>query len=297
MKILIVDDSKDNLTIASDTVQYTDNEPLTASNGYDALDIIAETGVQFLIVDWMMPEMDGIELVRRVRAQFSERYIYIIMLTARDAPEDVVEGLENGADDYIAKPFRPREMRARIKTGIRIINMESRLKDHLTVMENLATHDHLTRLYNRRRFRELAEDALTAHETLSLFMLDIDHFKEVNDSYGHIAGDKVLQQVAETCEKQIEGQGVIGRYGGEEFIGFLPGCDLTGARAFAEALRQRIADTQIDLTVEYIKITVSIGLAARQPEQSLDDLIQQADAALYRAKSAGRNRVEVAEAE
>jgi diguanylate cyclase (GGDEF)-like protein len=294
VKILIVDDHVENLHLTSDLVKYTGNEALTALNGYEALDILEEEGIQFVIVDWMMPEMNGIELVNRIRAQFSERYIYIIMLTAKSSPEDIVEGLESGADDYISKPFRAREMRARIQTGLRIIGMESRLSQHLSEMEILASHDHLTSLYNRRRFLELAQDILDKYETLSLFMLDIDHFKQVNDNYGHIAGDKVLKKVAETCETSMQSIGLIARYGGEEFVGLLPEYNLEQARAYTETLCREIAQAPVPLADRNIYITVSIGVAEYIAGQSLDDLIEAADDALYQAKADGRNRVEQA---
>ena len=296
MRILIVDDNLDNLQMAADTVRFAGHEPVTAQNGYDALDVLAATGIQFVIADWMMPEMDGLELVNRIRAQFSERYIYIIMLTAKGEPDDVAEGLEGGADDYISKPFLPREMRARISTGVRIIDVQSRLAESVEAMRTLADRDHLTRLYNRRYFNELATEMLATHPIASLFMLDIDHFKQVNDNYGHIAGDSVLRQVAALCEQTADTNGTMGRYGGEEFIGILPGCNGKDALKLTDELRQTIAQTPMKLTGDVIHVTVSIGIAVYQASlsPSLLDLVKTADDALYRAKTHGRNRVELA---
>jgi diguanylate cyclase (GGDEF)-like protein len=161
-------------------------------------------------------------------------------------------------------------------------------------MEILASHDHLTSLYNRRRFLELAQDILDKYETLSLFMLDIDHFKQVNDNYGHIAGDKVLKKVAETCETSMQSIGLIARYGGEEFVGLLPEYNLEQARAYTETLCREIAQAPVPLADRNIYITVSIGVAEYIAGQSLDDLIEAADDALYQAKADGRNRVEQA---
>jgi diguanylate cyclase (GGDEF)-like protein len=215
------------------------------------------------------------------------------MLTARGAPADTATGLENGADDYVSKPFMPREMKARINTGMRIIEMESRLNQSLANMQQLAVNDHLTKLYDRRRFGELAAEELKKTVPLVLFMLDIDHFKLVNDNYGHLAGDTVLQKVAEMCTEQIGVHGTVGRYGGEEFIGMLPGYSLEKSTSIIEGLREYIATTPIKLNYEQIHVTVSIGVAESIADATtnITPLIEVADKALYSAKAAGRNRV------
>lgn len=293
VKILIVDDNKDNLEMAASTVQMLGHEAITAQSGYDALDIIAETGVRFVVVDWMMPEMDGIDLVHRIRAQFSERYTYIIMLTALGTIDHLEIGLEK-ADDFITKPFLPREMQARIRTGERILEMESRLTNSLEQMESMATRDYLTTLPNRRHFLSEAKTALEKQPQASLFMLDIDHFKQVNDRYGHPAGDEVLKVVARLCEEALKGVGLIGRYGGEEFIGLLLEHDAEKALAFVEALREKIEREVIQLKVDKLKVTVSIGITCRTGDETLEHLIEAADNALYDAKSNGRNQVQTA---
>ncbi len=298
MKILVVDDNRDNVKMVSDMITIIGHQPIAASNGYEALDILAQQHIPFAIVDWMMPEMDGIELIHRIRAQFSERYIYIIMLTARDSGDDIATGLEIGADDYVSKPFPVREMRARINSGIRLIGVQERLLDSGEQMENLVSRDHLTKLYNRRRFSELATDALETHPTASLFMLDLDHFNRVNDMYGHPAGDKVLQHVASICTEEVDKEGILGRYGGEEFIGLLPGFTKAQAMVLTEGLRHAIAANPVQLPVERLAVSASLGVATLQANsgESLLDLVQRADAALYRAKREGRNRVYHAEA-
>jgi len=284
--------------MVSDMITIIGHQPIAASNGYEALDILAQQHIPFAIVDWMMPEMDGIELIHRIRAQFSERYIYIIMLTARDSGDDIATGLEIGADDYVSKPFPVREMRARINSGIRLIGVQERLLDSGEQMENLVSRDHLTKLYNRRRFSELATDALETHPTASLFMLDLDHFNRVNDMYGHPAGDKVLQHVASICTEEVDKEGILGRYGGEEFIGLLPGFTKAQAMVLTEGLRHAIAANPVQLPVERLAVSASLGVATLQANsgESLLDLVQRADAALYRAKREGRNRVYHAEA-
>jgi two-component system cell cycle response regulator len=293
VKILVVDDNQDNIKMVSDMIQIIGHDPIPASSGYEALDILAQQRIPFAIVDWMMPEMDGIELIHRIRAQFSERYMYIIMLTARNSGDDVATGLESGADDYVSKPFPVREMRARINSGIRLIERQEKLMDSLELMENLATRDHLTKLYNRRRFSELATDALKTHNTASLFMLDLDHFKKVNDDYGHPTGDKVLRHVASICAEEIDTEGILGRYGGEEFIGLLPNFTKEQALTLTEGLRQAIESNPVQLTVERLSVSASLGVATMVDgnAESLTDLVRRADAALYRAKRAGRNRV------
>jgi len=299
VKILIVDDNIHNIEMAAVTVELAGHEPVSVYSGYDALDIMAQDNVRLLLVDWMMPEMDGIELIKRIRAQFSDRYIYIIMLTAKESQDDIVTGLEVGADDYVVKPFLPRELRARIGIGVRIIEMESRLSDHLEHMENLATRDHLTKLYNRRRFLELAEKSFEDHSPFSLFMLDVDHFKQINDRFGHPAGDKVLVQVADLVNDQLQDMGIIGRYGGEEFIGILPDRASDEATTLVETLCKSIEETPIKLAVENIQITASIGIVTcngnNKNDCTVHDLIHRADEALYRAKNNGRNRVEIAD--
>jgi diguanylate cyclase (GGDEF)-like protein len=293
VKILVVDDNQDNIKMVSDMIKIIGHEPIPAMNGYEALDILAQDRIPFAIVDWMMPEMDGIELIHRIRAQFSERYIYIIMLTARNRGDDIATGLESGADDYVSKPFPVREMRARINSGIRLIAMQEKLMNSLEQMENLATRDHLTKLYNRRRFSELATDALKTHNTASLFMLDLDHFKRVNDEYGHPTGDKVLRHVASICTEEVSKEGILGRYGGEEFIGLLPNFTKDQALVLTEGLRHAIEANPVQLSVDRLAVSASLGVATMNTrgQQSLTDLVRRADAALYRAKRAGRNRV------
>ena len=279
--------------MVSDMIKIIGHEPIPAMNGYEALDILAQDRIPFAIVDWMMPEMDGIELIHRIRAQFSERYIYIIMLTARNSGDDIAVGLESGADDYVSKPFPVREMRARVNSGVRLIDRQEKLMDSLAQMENLATRDHLTKLYNRRRFSELAVEALKTHNTVSLFMLDLDHFKRINDQHGHPAGDKVLRHVAAICVEEINTEGILGRYGGEEFIGLLPNFTKEQSLVLTEGLRHAIASNPIQLAVDSIAVSASLGVATMTSDntRSLVDLVRRADAALYRAKNEGRNRV------
>lgn len=297
VKILLVDDNPSNLEMAAETVRYAGHEPILTRDGYQALDVLDAEPVQFMIVDWMMPEMNGIELIRRVRAQFSDRYIYIIMLTAKSAPDEVVIGLESGADDYMRKPFLPREMRARIKTGVRIVQHAAHLSNSLEEMQSLATRDHLTGLYNRRHFLELLESALITDPIVSLMMLDVDHFKQVNDTFGHPVGDVVLKRITTICQKRIvEINGIMGRYGGEEFIALIPGYTSMQTYEFADSLRQQIATEVIDTEEGPLSVTVSIGIASRNEPGSTspDKLIRAADDALYRAKGEGRNLVKVA---
>jgi diguanylate cyclase (GGDEF)-like protein len=305
VKILVVDDSPENLQLASEVIQLSGHEPVTASDGYRALDILTHEPIQIAIIDWMMPEMNGIELIRRIRAQFSERYMYLMMLTTFGEADQVAEGLESGADDYMVKPFTPRELRARINTGVRIIEMESRLTANLKRFQSLATRDHLTQAYNRRHFLELAQTRYNtegaSQAACALLMLDIDHFKQVNDTYGHLAGDETLRVITRLLGETLPQSALYARYGGEEFIALTEAATPAEALAYAQQLCQRIAQTLIQYQTPLYElhefhVTVSIGVVyiRNLATQPLEALIAAADAALYRAKAAGRNRVEMA---
>jgi two-component system, cell cycle response regulator len=256
---------------------------------------------RLLILDWVMPRLLGPEVCHNIRAGASEHYQYILLLTARNTTEDIVAGLEAGADDYLVKPFNAHELLARVRVGERML----RLHDHLlAIKESLrfqATHDPLTGIWNRGALFELlnaeVERAARKRSWLSLFLVDIDHFKRVNDEHGHQVGDAVLQEVASRLSAVVRPYDVIGRYGGEEFIIAAAEFDLQAACGFAERLRAAISSLPVRNTDAVVDVTVSIGVATghASPIWSLHQLIRSADAALYRAKTNGRNRVEAVE--
>jgi two-component system chemotaxis response regulator CheY len=240
----------------------------------------------------MMPGLDGTELCRRIRATEKSRYVYFILLTARSGKEDIIQGLEAGADDYLVKPFNPAELKWRVNIGKRILELQSRILE-------MAMTDALTGVLNRKAFLERAEmemqRAKRVGTPLSLIMADIDHFKSVNDRNGHQAGDLVLKEFVKVLTRCVRGYDFVGRYGGEEFLVGLPETGLPMAEAVAKRLRSGIEQTSIALPgrEERVHITSSFGLAAFQLDQddSLEEIIKRADEALYRAKNSGRNRV------
>lgn len=293
MRVLIADDELISLSLLENSLQKWGYETVTCKNGNEAWEILQKDDAPNLVIlDWMMPGMDGIDVCSRVRSKNNAAYVYIILLTGRGSREDVIKGLEAGADDYIVKPFNPEELRYRIKIGQRIIELERRIL-------KLANTDCLTGLLNRGAFMERMETELNRSkrqkQSLGIIILDLDHFKNVNDSYGHQSGDRVLQEISRSITKACRTYDLIGRYGGEEFIVCLPGANIGVAALTAERIRQAIEKDSIFLPelMKYISITASCGVSSlpEGSDESLDFLISQADNALYQAKNDGRNRI------
>jgi cyclic di-GMP phosphodiesterase len=274
-------------------------EVVSASDGESALEALVQEGAPKLaILDWEMARIDGLGVVRNLRKRASnEAYTYSILLTSKGRKEDVIDGLEAGADDYLTKPFHVQELQARIRTGWRIIELQDQLirsKDALRVQ---ATHDPLTGILNRLGLmniflREMAR-AARRRSWISALMIDIDHFKLINDRYGHLTGDLVLSKVAGRISATVRGYDAIGRYGGEEFMVVLPDCNLPTAVERAEKLRQLVETDPIQTSDGSISVTISVGAAAHRGDQLADhiSLLDAADQALYRAKADGRNCV------
>jgi two-component system cell cycle response regulator len=265
------------------------------SNGSEALEELKKPKAPSLVLsDWMMPGIDGLELCREIRALGRLDYVYFIILTAKGKKEDVVEGLEAGADDYLVKPFDQEELKYRVKIGERILNLERRISQ-------LARTDELTGVLNRRalfeRIHESTHRAVREDSPFCLLMADLDHFKKINDHFGHQAGDIVLQQFIKKLLKISRPYDFIGRYGGEEFVVCFPGVRHNKAENIAERMREGIETLEIKLpnNAEPIRITASFGLACYDigSEESVDSLINRADEAMYQAKQHGRNRVHV----
>ncbi len=300
MKILIVDDDPVLRQILQTYLLRAGYEVALAEDGRAAWDIWQKDHTRLIITDWMMPVMDGPELIRRVRGASFPSYTYIIMLTAKESKSDVIFGLGAGADDYLTKPFNAGELRARISIGERILNLEANLSQALARMEELATHDPVTGLLNRRALYTHAEAELNRaqrdRKPLSFVMLDLDHFKQVNDRHGHLMGDKALHAVASTLAQNKRPYDWAGRWGGEEFLLVLPATDSQEAAIVAERLRVGIQDTRVPLPDgSAISVQASLGVATSSFEPgkayTLDLLVHQADEALFRAKREGRNRV------
>ena len=254
---------------------------------------------QLLVLDWLMPAINGLELCQRIRSRKQLRYPYIVLLTAKDDKQDLVTALESGADDYLTKPFDMRELQARLRVGKRILTLQEELIKAREELRFEAMHDRLTELWNHGAIldflhRELERTRRT-REPLGILMLDIDHFKAVNDTHGHLVGDEVLKQVAGRLFRSARVYDWVGRYGGEEFLSIVSACSTENLRKHAERIRAGIAEEPISTSAGEGKVTVSIGatVALFDPDCDQQTLLQYADSALYRAKKRGRNCVEL----
>jgi diguanylate cyclase (GGDEF)-like protein len=298
--ILVAEDNAVYRRLLKKTLAKAGYKVAVVENGSQALDLFNKTFFPMVISDWTMPRMNGIELCEAIRRLPVSGYVYIIFLTAKDSKHDVIAALDAGADDYLTKPFSHAELTARLRTGRRVLALERSLKQANEEITLLSITDHLTKCFNRGYAmnhipKEITRTVRYRHH-LSLIMFDIDHFKKVNDSYGHLAGDEVLKQVVDCVTGGIR-QGIdwIARYGGEEFLVILPETDSQGALVAAERLRRMVAERVIRAEDKDITVTASFGIAYFDPsidkETSPEELIREADTCLYRAKNEGRNRV------
>ncbi|PYV91795.1 MAG: diguanylate cyclase response regulator [Acidobacteria bacterium] len=301
MKILIAEDETVSRRLLQNTLVKWGYEVVVCRDGQEAWEgLQTQDAPQLAILDWMMPKMDGLLVCKEIRKQSAEPYVYILLLTSKSQKEDLITGLEAGADDYLTKPFDAPELKAKLRAGMRILDLQTELINAREALRVQATQDPLTGLWNRGAIlealrREIAR-AKRERNSVAVVMADLDHFKRINDSYGHLAGDAALRQVADRMRSSIRPYDAIGRYGGEEFLILLPGCNIPGAATVAERLMTSIAGQPVDLAGEKLLITCSLGVASNSeaPEADADWLIRAADAALYQAKSAGRDRVEFA---
>ena len=294
MRVLIADDDAVTLRQLSGLLVHLGHEPVAARDGAEAWAAIeAPDAPALIILDWMMPPPDGVEICRRLRNSGRRPYQYVLLLTARDTVEDVVEGMDAGADDYLRKPFDLRELRVRLRAGERVLSLQDELRAQ-------ATTDELTGMPNRRGILERLDHELALvrrdGRAFSVLMIDIDNFKTVNDTYGHAVGDEVLKHVASRMRTQLRGYDDVGRYGGEEFMVVLPACETAGAVSVAERIRADIASASVWTSAGRVAVTVSIGVATAGGAQTAhaNGLIAAADGALYTAKHKGRNVVEIA---
>jgi diguanylate cyclase (GGDEF)-like protein len=244
----------------------------------------------------MMPELSGLELCRLIRERNSSPYQYILLATGRDNKEDLIQGLDAGADDYLSKPFDRNELRARLRTGRRILTLQEEQNNARKELEFQATHDGLSGIWNRRAildlFRREFDLATRSHRRIGVMMLDVDHFKRVNDSYGHLVGDTVLKEVALRIQAAVRSYDLAGRYGGEEFLVVLPDCAAGEVGSCAERIRSAVADQPILADGSQIAVTISIGAVTIDARFETErGALAAADSALYEAKKTGRNRV------
>ncbi len=297
MKILIVEDDFGSRRLVKLHLSAAGHEVVEAEDGQIAWELFQREPFQMVITDWMMPNLDGRDLIRNIRSNSQKGYTYIIMLTAIDDKSQVVTGLESGADEYLTKPFDNKELIARVASGERILKLEEELTQAHHQMEILAMQDGLTGMFNRRAIEEYAsaelDHARRKECPLSVILLDIDHFKSINDQYGHSIGDHTLRQLAEILTRNLRQYDRIGRWGGEEFIVILPDTKISEAIIVAERMRVATAETKMSLeNGEYYAVQISLGVAcASGPYPPLAKLVDAADQAMYQAKQAGRNRV------
>lgn len=304
MRVLIADDSVVSRHLLEATLRKWGYEVVGASDGATAWDILQRDDAPALaILDWMMPRMTGLEVCRLVRQMNRERYTYILLLTSRSQKEDLIEGMESGADDYVTKPFDQHELKVRLRAGTRIIELQSELLAAREALRDQATRDSLTRLWNRASILDILQREMSRatreKRPLGLLMVDLDHFKNVNDTHGHFAGDAVLSEAGRRMQSDLREYDSLGRYGGEEFLVLLPGCDERSTCSSAERIRAHLATQPMVLSDTTLKITASFGGTCVKPGVTCtaEELIRRADEALYRAKDLGRNRVEFLDAE
>jgi two-component system, cell cycle response regulator len=301
VKILIADDDGMSRRLLEKTLEREGYTVIAVDNGQLALQQLSlPDGPRLALLDWMMPELDGPGVCLEVRKQHERPYVHIVLLTSRGSKEDVVAGLEAGADDYLTKPWDPAELTARLRVGQRILQLEDRLVEARETMRFKATHDPLTSLFNRGVIVDLLARELTRtrrEKGCTVVMLgDLDHFKDVNDQYGHVVGDEVLREIALRLMAAVRSYDFVGRYGGEEFLITLNNCDSGQAIVRAEQVRNGIVNRPVQTTRGSLPITMSLGVLASRDWniQLVEEILVETDLALYQAKADGRNCVRLA---
>ena len=302
MKILVADDDAVSSRLMERILQRAGYEVVSVEDGRSALEsLLSPDGPRLALLDWMMPGLDGPSVCLEMRSHREQPYSYLTLLTSKGEKKDLIAGLEAGADDYLTKPCYPEELKARLRTGERILRLEDTLVHAREEMRFRATHDALTSLWNRGAIlAHLGHEIQRVHReqtALSLLLCDVDHFKRINDVYGHLTGDKVLREVALQLASGIRAEDAVGRYGGEEFLVILKDCGPESLCQRAEQLRQLVASCSFAGTLQGLSISISIGAAIIDHcaiGQSPEVILSQADAALYRAKMEGRNRTVIA---
>jgi two-component system cell cycle response regulator len=300
-KILIAEDDPVSRHMLKAFLVKWDYQVVAAADGLEALAILeAEEAPSLAVLDWMMPGLEGPQVLQRVREHPERPYVYVILLTARSQKGDMLEGLESGADDYLTKPFDAQELRARLRVGQRILDLQESLIVAREELRFRATHDALTGISNRAT----ALDAVTREHsrqlreggTFGVILADIDHFKRINDTHGHLAGDAVLKETSRRMVACVRPYDTVGRYGGEEFLIVAPASDGPGTLGLAERIRQAIGAGAFITDSGEVRVTGSFGVAVSSTAKPLESqaLLRLADEALYRAKDRGRNRSELA---
>lgn len=296
MRVLIAEDQAVSRRLLTHALEKWGYEVTAVRDGREAWDQLQrDDSPNLAILDWMMPGLNGVEVVRRIRERNAEPYKYVILLTGRSEKGDLVEAMGSGADDYIVKPFNRDELEVRVRAGRRIVELQQELIRMREAVRHQARHDALTGLYNRGAILEILHRELgrarRERSALSIILADLDEFKRINDTRGHLAGDAVLREAARRMGSCVRGYDSVGRYGGEEFLCVLPGCEAAVAEGVAERIRTAVVAEPVTAGEGTLPISVSLGVASTSgpATPTADALLQAADEALYRAKAAGRN--------
>jgi two-component system cell cycle response regulator len=303
MRILIADDSIVSRHLLDATLRKWGYEVVIASDGLEAISALtAKDAPRIAILDWMMPGLTGPEVCKRVRdgsPGSDGSYTYLLLLSSKSQREDLIEGLESGADDYLTKPFDQHELRVRLRAGKRIIDLQHDLMEAREALREQATKDFLTHLWNRSSILDILQKELVRgtreNRPVGVVLADLDRFKNVNDTYGHFAGDALLGEFSRRMLVSMRAYDAIGRYGGEEFLIILPGCDASCSGGQAERMRAALANEPMVIGDASLTVTGSFGATSWCPGMPVDpeNLIRIADRALYLAKNQGRNRVAI----
>ena len=301
MRILVADDEVLSRRLLEKTLERAGYEVICVEDGRQAAEQLSRPEAPRLaLLDWIMPELDGPSVCREVRKRRDHEYVYMVLLSSRESKQDIVAGLESGADDYLTKPFDAEELKARLRTGQRILSLEDRLVEAREQMRFKATHDALTSLWNRGVVMELLGRELARSNRekscTAMLLCDVDHFKKVNDTHGHAVGDEVLREVAHRLLSSVRSYDFVARHGGEEFLVVLNNCEPPFALARAEEIRKNVGLHPIQTPRGAVQVTISMGLLLSRDwgMRSAEDLLHETDLALYAAKAAGRNCIRVA---
>ena len=299
-KVLIAEDDPISRRLLEAFLTRWGYEVAVATSGTEALQALEKKDAPRLaVLDWMMPGLEGVQVCQRIRERKDRPYVYILLLSARTQKDDLLHGLESGADDYLTKPFDAQELRARLHVGQRILQLQDGLMVAGEELLFRATHDSLTGISNRAvildALRRERSRQVRGNGSFGIVLLDVDHFKQVNDTYGHLCGDAVLKEIVRRITVTVRAYDTVGRYGGEEFLVVAPSSDATNVLGLAERIRRAVEAQPISTDAGEISITVSLGAAVSSGASSIDPeiMLSNADEALYRAKAGGRNRSEI----
>ncbi len=301
MKILIAEDDIQQAHLLGALLLSWDYDPLIVHDGRVALEVLqAPDAPRLVLLDWGLPGLDGIEICQQLRNDASRPYTYVVLLTGRGGRQEKLEALEAGADDFLAKPADIAELDARLNAGRRIVSLQEQLLAVQARLEEQATRDSLTGVWNRAAILDILERELSRagreKSPVAVLLADLDHFKQINDTHGHLAGDRVLHLAARRMQAELRPYDALGRYGGEEFLVVLPGCDERATLGLADRLRGAVTRESIDVEDRRVVVTISLGAVCWRGEHADPiGVLRLADEALYRAKNAGRNQAVLAE--